>query len=120
MFRIGVAAALRRVQLRLAIILRPLSRGLLLPPNFCRLCVVVKQQVPNTSDGADEGLQNQSAEAVDSSRKSGKQRDKDGHREGNLCFCTCGKTAFNGSSLFFDHRDDDYDSYESESTWVGR
>lgn len=35
-----------------------------------------------TSDGGDDGLHNQGAETVDSSRKSGKKREKDGHREG--------------------------------------
>lgn len=49
---------------------------LLLSPVRC-------EQVPKTSDGADDALQNESSEVVDSTRKSGKQRDKDGQREGD-------------------------------------
>lgn len=50
---------------------------------FASTCRYHLDQAPKKSDAAeDEGMQNDGAETMESSRKSGKQRDKDGHREG--------------------------------------
>jgi len=43
-------------------------------------------QAPRATDPADDTLQNDGADAVDSTRKSGKQRDNQGHREGATLF----------------------------------
>lgn len=53
------------------------------PPSVLLLWLM---QGPRASDPAHDTLQNDGAEALDPTRKSGKQRDKDGHREGEAPF----------------------------------